>query len=269
MEWRSGLQRWKRPEWANRLPRMIGHAGRRWLSGCTELLFPPVCLMCGGELAARVAPICGSCQEAWLADRSLRCPRCAKPLPQHAIPDVDGCSTCRTKRWRVHRAVTLGTYGGALRDLVLRIKQPRYEPLCLAAGELLARHIQAAPEDAPPDLVAPVPMHWLRRLTRGTNDAELLAEAVAGRLQLPWDARLLHNRRPTRKQGTLLPDQRKRNVRGAYGLRRPTLVAGKQVLIVDDVMTTGATANELAKVLLRAGAERVTVAVIARGVGFD
>jgi ComF family protein len=269
MEWRTGLQSRKEAEWAVKMPRRIGQIGRRWLASCTELLFPPVCLACGRELRAREKPICGPCQEAWLSDRSLRCPRCAKPLPKHAAQDPGGCPTCRHKRWRVHRAVALGTYGGALRDLVLRIKQPRYEPLCLAAGELLARQIQAEIRETPLDLVASVPMHWIRRLTRGANDSELLAEAVSGRLQLPWSARLLYNRRPTRKQGTLLPVQRKRNVRGAYGLRRPPLVAGKRILIVDDVMTTGATANELAKVLLRAGAEQVTVAVIARGVGFD
>ena len=99
-------------------------------------------------------------------------------------------------------------------------------------------------------------MHWTRRLLRGVNGPELLAEAVAGSMRLPIDTRLLSCRRRTKKQGTLLPSARRLNVHGAYGVARGGSLAAKRVLLVDDVLTTGATLDELARVLQRAGRSR-------------
>jgi len=118
-----------------------------------------------------------------------------------------------------------------------------------------------------PDLVVPVPMHWTRRISRGTNPPEILAEMVARKNQIPLIADLLRNRRKTRKQGTLLPDQRRRNVREAFSVSAGYDIREAHILLVDDVMTTGATGNELSKILCRAGAKRVSVAVLARGTG--
>ncbi len=270
MEWRGSLQRLKQLDAAWRWkPHRLREASRRWLSGCAELLFPSVCLLCGQATPDSDARICSNCQTALAGDGAARCPRCAKPLPKHSQADLTGCALCRNKRWRFHRAIAVGTYGGEVRELVLRMKQPRHESLCLAAGELLAGRIRIDSAGALPDVVTPVPMHWLRKLMRGINDSELLAEAVAAHLNVPFGTHLLRCLRPTRKQGTLLPTERRHNVRGAYGVRRRANVSGAHVLVVDDVMTTGATANELAKVLRRAGASQVTVAIVARGVGFD
>lgn len=120
---------------------------------------------------------------------------------------------------------------------------------------------------ARPDLVVPVPMHWSRRIVRGTNPAEVLAEMVAQKLQIPVALDLLQNRRKTRKQGTLLPDQRRRNVREAFSVSAGYDIKDTCILLIDDVMTTGATGDELSRMLRRAGARRVSVAVLARGTG--
>jgi ComF family protein len=270
MEWRCTFPKWTPTAAVCRSAgRRLGRSSQRWLSSCANLVFPPACLLCGEASPGSAARICPRCETALTADGAARCPRCAKPLPEHARADADGCPLCRDKRWRFQHAVALGTYGGEVRNLILRIKQPRHESLCLAAGELLATRIAGQLNGSLPDLVAPVPMHWLRKLWRGMNDSELLSEAVAEHLRLPLHNRLLRCLRATRKQGTLLPTERRLNVRGAYGVRRRNKVSGAHVLVVDDVMTTGATANELARILSNAGAARVTVAVVARGVGFD
>ena len=101
------------------------------------------------------------------------------------------------------------------------------------------------------------------------NCAEILLESVAARLGSRSCPKLLRCRRKTNKQGTLLPNERRANVRGAYDVSAGYVITGAKVLLVDDVMTTGATANEIAKILRRAGASGVDVAVVARGIGFD
>ncbi len=127
--------------------------------------------------------------------------------------------------------------------------------------------LQAPGHPAWPDLVVPVPMHWSRRIARGTNPAEVLAETVAQKLRIPVALDLLHNRRKTRKQGTLLPDQRRRNVREAFSVSAGYDIKDTCVLLIDDVMTTGATGDELSRMLRQAGAKRISVAVLARGTG--
>jgi predicted amidophosphoribosyltransferase len=147
---------------------------------------------------------------------------------------------------------------------VLKIKHVVYEPLAIALGQRLAECIQECPLADRPDVVAPIPMHWFKRLWRHTHTAETLARAVAQQLELPVSARLLACRRHLRRQASLTPPQRKLNVRGAFRASRLIPLAGRRVLIVDDVMTTGATAQEAARALIEGGAAAVCVATVAR-----
>lgn len=155
-----------------------------------------------------------------------------------------------------------------LRDSVLQMKQSSGEALTLSMGRLLGEHLSRNLANTPSHLVA-VPTHWTRRLGRKVNCAEILLESVAAKLGARSFPKLLRCRRKTSKQGTLLPNERRKNVRGAYGVSTGYVIRDAKVLLVDDVMTTGATANEIAKVLRRAGAASVEVAIVARGIGFD
>jgi ComF family protein len=143
------------------------------------------------------------------------------------------------------------------------------EPLTLTLGEMLAEAVLEQPVESNPDLVVPVPAHWSRRWQRGGNVPDLLAEAIARGIRRPLAAELLRCRRKTRKQGTLLPTERSSNVRGAFAVSRSYDIRKAHVLVVDDVMTTAATASEISRTLQRAGAARVAFAVVARGIGFD
>jgi len=239
---------------------------RQGISAALGLLFPPVCTVCGRDVteASETILVCSVCR-AELTETRPTCLRCARPLPAEAGVGQH-CPACREKRFRFARTTSLGTYGGVLRESVIRMKQATNDALALSVGQLLAQRQQSIQV---PDLISPVPMHWLRRLTRGVNCAEILGEVVGAKLRVPVAGDLLSCRRKTRKQGTLLPTERRKNVRGAYAVSKGYDINGAQILVVDDVMTTGATANEIARVLLRAGAAEVSVAVIARGIGFD
>lgn len=261
----------------------VGHGTavlRQAVGAVGNLIFPPGCQLCGQEVdPPGEVHICAACRSQ-LSSRKPLCPACAMPLPNLASPATDSCPACRNQRFRFARVQTVGLYDGLLREAVLRMKKAHEEALTLTMGRLLAETLRfpdptpsvggpapSAGDPTQPDLVVPVPMHWTRRIARGTNPPEVLAEIVADKLRVPAVLHLLRNHRKTRKQGTLLPDQRRRNVRQAFSISTGYDIKDTYVLLIDDVMTTGATGNELAKLLKRAGAKRVSVAVVARGTG--
>jgi ComF family protein len=119
-----------------------------------------------------------------------------------------------------------------------------------------------------PDVVVPVPMHYVRRFFRGTNNPVFFAKELGHALGIPVGTRIVRRTRYTKPQFHLKPRQRYNNVRGAFAFSgRKSAVAGKRVLIVDDIMTTGATCNEVARILREAGAASVGVAVFGRAMG--
>ena len=162
------------------------------------------------------------------------------------------CVHCRHLKLKFDSALTLGDYKGALRQLVLKIKHAEFEALAHQAAELLARRLRDAIPSPPIDLVTCVPMHWLRRWWRGSSAAEIVARRIAADLRLPCYSDLLRCQRLLRRQGSLLPNQRWANVRQAYRIARGFDIRGAHILLVDDVLTTGATANENARVLRKA-----------------
>ncbi|MCE5267533.1 MAG: ComF family protein [Planctomycetaceae bacterium] len=242
--------------------------GSLWTAGCS-LLFPPQCLYCGGELREQVAdggksPFCGACLAGFGALDWHACPRCGHELPQDGGSDADGCSNCKGRRLRFDTVVALGRYHGGLREGVLRMKRPAHDALSLGLGRLLAERRREHLAAFHADLIVPVPMFWRRHLGRGKNSPEVLAGCLANSLRIPMRRSLLVRCRNTLPQSGLAPSRRLTNVRGAFRVRRPAAVRNARVLLVDDVLTTGATCNEAAKMLKQAGATAVAVAVVAR-----
>jgi ComF family protein len=174
------------------------------------------------------------------------------------------CPSCRDRRLGFREARALGSYEGFLRSAVLKCKHAAGESLAGALGQRLAEQVASRPFSSPPTLVAPVPMHWAKRMWRGSNGVEVMAGAVARRLGLRLARGLLVCRRFLRHQATLTPAERRKNVRDAFRASRRWKLNGQMVLLIDDVMTTGATAEEAAKALLAAGAAAVCVATVAR-----
>lgn len=177
------------------------------------------------------------------------------------------CGTCRRVPPSFSRAVAYGAYEGALRDLVHIFKYQHVKP----AGPLLASYIAQAGAGLnlnEPLLVVPVPLWTGKRKSRGFNQAEEIAHSfvrshrAATSIQL--DATSLVRRRETMSQTGLTRHQRRANLRGAFAVVRRERIRQRTILLIDDVMTTGATAGECARVLLRAGAKEVYVATVAR-----
>lgn len=230
----------------------------------SRLIFPARCALCDAELDESVgAAFCPPCIGQLVPAGQERCPRCGLTLRQ-ARADELGCPMCRRDKLHFSRVWTLGDYTSELRAALLRMKHAAEEPLSAAVAELAGERLGVAIAAWRPDLVLPVPMHWFRRWRTGTNSAAIVAERLAARLQARLALRLVSRRRHTRPQSGLSPPERLANVRGAFQLRRKAHVSGQRVLLVDDILTTAATSNEIARLLIRAGAAEVGVAVIAR-----
>lgn len=232
--------------------------------GIARLIYPNACLICDGPEAATSGfrhGLCIQCQRAVTDDPREACVRCAATIGPHTAA-ADGCAACRAHGFRFARTLRLGEFDGRLRDAILRMKSPRGEALAERMGEVAAeRH---ASQLADTDVVVPVPLHWRRRWARGYNQAAAVAREVAAALHRPLAGRWLRRVRAASQTEQPSASARRENIRGAFAVSRDASLGGRRVLVVDDVMTTGATAAEAARELLDGGAASVTVLVLAR-----
>ena len=181
--------------------------------------------------------------------------------------DTDNCRRCMTTPFRFRKVITLGEYEHELRQTILRMKTDRSGFLATALAAWLVESRWKLLDESQADVVVPMPMHRLRRWQRGVNNPDHLAEEIARRLDRPVLRNVVFRLRRTMLQFQLSRRGRSENVEGAFAVRRERLLTGQNVLLVDDILTTGATCNAVTAVLLAAGAKSVTVCVAARAEG--
>lgn len=231
--------------------------------GLAGLMLPESCAACANPDVSADG-LCENCNIRLLNLVALPyCPRCGATLGPNITPWDDGCKLCPTPLPRFSRLFRLGPYAGPLRLGIQRVKYHREEALRHHLGTLLANVVSAGQNPAPPQVVLPVPMHWWRRLSRGYDHAGMLARTLARQLNLPLGDELVRIRH-TPPQPGLSRKARVENVRGAFGLTATAGIRGARVLLVDDVTTTGATADEAVRTLLEGGASDVRLAVLAK-----
>ena len=241
---------------------VCANAGRLML----DAVLPPLCLGCG-EIIAAPGALCATCWQGFSFIAQPHCAQCGDPFAEDLGPDAL-CATCLARPPKFRRARAALAYDSQSRRLLLPFKHGDRTDIARACGGWMARAGSELLAEA--DLIAPVPLHWRRLLVRRYNQAILLARVVAraappkaGAVLAPD---LLRRRRWTGSQAGLRAKERRSNVRQAFDIhpRWAAEVAGKSVLLVDDVLTTGATAEACARVLQRGGARHVDVLTLAR-----
>jgi ComF family protein len=205
-------------------------------------------------------PVCADClKDPAPLCAEFFCLNCRTPFLNSFPLDSEGrCMLCRSGRQGYDEAFCYGAYEGTLRKLIHLFKYSGIRRLARPLGALLG---DALPRDKQFDMVTAVPLHWRRRWQRGFNQSELLGKAIGRARGIPA-MNVLRRRSATRAQAGLSNAQRRENVAGAFRARRR--VNGLRILLVDDVMTTGATAGACARALKRAGAKSVSLLSLAR-----
>ena len=250
------------------------------LAPLLDLLCPPICHICGEVVEnsnGKDGLICPTCIQKIVTPDGQFCRRCGGRRFVVANSPNE-CTRCRTTNFRFKRVIALGEYETDLRSFVLQTKSDTTGILAISAAKTLAIHRRADLDEVQADYIVPVPMHRFRREDRGVNSPDLLAEELGRQLKIPVAKHLVQRIRQTDLQYTLSQQARVENVSGAFAIRpasfwakllrrfQPSL-AGVNVLLVDDILTTGSTCNEVTKTLLAAGVRAVTVAVLARAEG--
>lgn len=237
--------------------------GLSWRDGLLELLFPGVCLAC--ETTTPGSPFCEPCRRELLESAVAACPRCAMPVGPSSYLD-GGCFECRGRSLGFDAALALGPYQGPIRAACLGMKQRQGAWMAPWLADLvIERHVGRLREDERTRVV-PIPLHWRRHWSRGHNQAEALARRIANRLGLS----LVHALRrivPTPALANVGRQRRAEWMRNAFRGRLERSIRGRPVLLVDDILTTGATCGAAARALKAAGATRVTAVVVARAEG--
>lgn len=256
-----------------------GPAVVSWAANVAEslfaTLFPADCRICGEPLI-RIArlPVCEACLDSIHPIAGTLCSVCGERIATgYALQEVEGevlCGLCRRLEPAFAKASAYGSYESGLRDLIHMLKYQGVRPAANVLGRMLAEAIADLETGWAPSsvLVIPVPLSAAKFRTRGFNQAELIARTalklIASRDHYALATDVLERSRDTQSQIGLTPHQRRANMRGAFRVKDRGRLSGREVLLVDDVFTTGATASECARVLRRAGAARVWVATVAR-----
>lgn len=243
--------------------------GLALVSSLVDLLFPPRCGLCHVIiLEKQEKELCRSCRgQIKFIDRPL-CSRCGFPFPFPSATERL-CGPCISQERPFRYSRQLGYYQGRLLEAVHKFKYEKKVALAKPLGRMLARMVNSASLGTDHEAIVPVPLYLVRLKQREFNQSLLLAKVVGRLLNKPVDYQSLMRVRWTEPQVSLTFTARRKNVRGAFGVKRERkrAIAGRTLLLVDDVMTSGATLEECSRTLLKAGAKAVDAVAVARAVG--
>lgn len=255
------------------VPTALWRPLRQAWGAAVDFVYPPACVLCLRDLPAPQAvaewwmtSLCSDCRAELAPPPMQDCQKCGAPTGPYADTST-GCPYCRDERFVFETVFRLNVYEGQLREACLRAKSAWGESMASILADLVWERSESPLRKAGCSCVIPVPPHWTRRFQQPHSAPETIARRLAQHLRIPVRGAALAKIRQTPRQAGASPTVRRQQQRGAFRCRRPAAVAGQTVLLVDDILTTGSTVQAAARALKKAGAGRIFVAAIARGLG--
>ncbi|UCC22573.1 MAG: ComF family protein [Planctomycetota bacterium] len=242
--------------------RHVKEAGALALAGMNHLVWPAVCINCKRSICEGDRSLCKECWGQLLACTGADyCPACGRGVSRYAL--VDGaCADCKDRKILFDGIARSGYYSGSLQRMILTFKYYGRTELDSTLGFLINAALEGSSFIDEIEVFVPVPLHWSRRLGRGYNQSMILAKRLK-HTRAKINTELVRVRRTKSQPLMATPAARARNVAGAFAVRRGHKFAGRNICLVDDIKTTGATLNECAKTLKEAGAAKVFAVVLA------
>lgn len=244
----------------------ISQLGQRTFTAFLDLVFPRACVYCENSRKGGGEFLCGLCHSEIVFIDPPYCHSCGIPADiSYDFPTENfECALCRKNSFFFDRARSLGPYDAALKKLIHQLKFGRQPGVMKEIAPFLADYFGRKEDSWEGFYVVPVPLYFRRMKERTFDQSFLIAREVAKALSLPLANGLLRRVRDTDSQAKKTKVERAKNIKGAFAVDRPDRAQGMNILLVDDVMTTGATVNEAAKMLKRAGAGQIHVFTLAR-----
>jgi ComF family protein len=230
----------------------------------SEFFFPRYCISCDGKLFSDEKALCDECFELLQGIYEPICKVCGAPLKKR-IKD-EKCLLCPQSPINFDSARALFLFNGAAGDLIKSVKYSKRQDAAKLVGKMMASCLLSEFKNIKFDAIIPVPIHRYRMMTRGFNQAEVLSYIISKYSNIPVIDNILIRRTPTKKQSMLDYSDRAKNVRNAFRIVQPRYVRNMNILIVDDIITTGSTTNECAKEIKKAGAKSAYVLTFTRAV---
>ena len=227
---------------------------------CLDFFYPPACLSCGRNVDSSAAILCDTCSSGLVSLPEQGCPRCGSP----SVLVEEQCACCGRLAAELEVVRSAAWFMGPVPELIHHFKYQGFYSVASFLARFMAALPWAGELTGSADILVPVPLHWWRELRRGYNQSERLGQSLSLLCGKKLVRGAIVRSRRTKSQTRLNIEQRKANVAGAFLVKIPSLVAGRSILLVDDVMTTGTTLSECAVALKKAGARRIMAFTFAR-----
>lgn len=238
---------------------------KNYMEALLDLIYPPniTCILCNNYLEEKKEySICCKCIKEISFITENYCQKCSKPLTSEG--EIDICRDCQKTDYYFHRGIAVVEYREGIKELMFRFKY--YDATYLARDMAFMMSAAIKGEAIEVDMLMAVPLHPQKERKRGYNQSHLLAKHISRNLEIDYQKNNLIRVKDTRVMHNLSREQRRANLEDAFQIKDIQAIEGKNVLLVDDIFTTGATANSCSKVLMEGGAKSVTVLTFARGV---
>lgn len=244
---------------------MIANFFTRALEAAVDLFYPPRCVLCDKKLTGVEKHICNECYNALPLINGSRCPKCSRPI-RTRNGENQLCGVCRIQpNKNIKVTVAAGEYEGLMKRLIHLYKYDRQQFLSVLFARIIAEQTIKMNVAESIDLLVPIPLHWTRKRWRGFNQSKEICRGISHLINVPVIPESAFCRvRKTTPQVQLNAASRTSNIRDAFSVRKAKYIKGKNIALVDDVYTTGATSDECSRMLLHAGAKSVSLLIIAR-----